>query len=307
MAYLSGYEYYENSGNSPEDKNWGSYQYVPLKDVVNNFMLFYTGNQEIIGKVARSKAVFHAKQIIKQLNMNAFDETKALMLNLCDTLRFVMPPDYIDYLRISVFRNGVLLPLTENVQRLSAKAYLQANDCKILFDQDGHILEPEYSELDLSRIKGTKKSIYLNNGSPLNGLEGYFYDGEWYFDYTIGGRYGLNTETANRNPTFEIDRESGVINFESTLSNELVLVEYIHDGMKGGDESKIGVHKFFEEYIYNELSKRILKTRLNVQEYLYRRFKKDARAEYRNAKNSISNIKPSRLLMSLRGRDKWIK
>ncbi|GAF73561.1 unnamed protein product, partial [marine sediment metagenome] len=43
MAYISQYQYYENGGATPEDENWGSYQYVSLYDIVNNFMLMYSG------------------------------------------------------------------------------------------------------------------------------------------------------------------------------------------------------------------------------------------------------------------------
>ena len=38
----------------------------------------------------------------------------------------------------------------------------------------------------------------------------------------IGARYGLNTETANINPTFTIDKKAGVINFDSTMANRQV-------------------------------------------------------------------------------------
>ena len=34
MAYLTGYQYYENSGTAPQNANWGSYQYVSLEDIV---------------------------------------------------------------------------------------------------------------------------------------------------------------------------------------------------------------------------------------------------------------------------------
>ena len=37
MAYISAYQYYENSGNIPNDSNRSSYQYVRLSDIVNNF------------------------------------------------------------------------------------------------------------------------------------------------------------------------------------------------------------------------------------------------------------------------------
>jgi len=39
MAYLSQYQYYENAGATPSNKNWGSYQYVSLEDIVNNFLI----------------------------------------------------------------------------------------------------------------------------------------------------------------------------------------------------------------------------------------------------------------------------
>ena len=39
MAYITEYQYYENGGLNPEDENWGSYQYISLNDIVNNFML----------------------------------------------------------------------------------------------------------------------------------------------------------------------------------------------------------------------------------------------------------------------------
>jgi len=48
MAYISQYEYYDNSGSNPQDKNWGSYQYVSLKDIVTNFMLMYQGNHSLV-------------------------------------------------------------------------------------------------------------------------------------------------------------------------------------------------------------------------------------------------------------------
>ena len=50
MAYITDYQYYENNQNIPTDENWGSYQYVTLENIVNNFMLMYQGNNEIINE-----------------------------------------------------------------------------------------------------------------------------------------------------------------------------------------------------------------------------------------------------------------
>tara|TARA_R110000803_G_scaffold76747_2_gene141449 strand:- start:10820 stop:11743 length:924 start_codon:yes stop_codon:yes gene_type:complete len=307
MAYLSEYQYYQNNGSSPEDANWGSYQYVSLYDIVNNFMLMYAGNHSLINNEERYRVLFHAKRAVQELNYDAFKELKILELDVCDTLRYVLPSDYVNWVRISLYKDGVLRPLTENIQTNWSNAYLQDNDCKILFDEDGNILKPSTSTIDLQRIEGTKKSIYLNQSSPYNNREGYCVDGAWYFDYGIGGRFGLNTETANSNPTFKINKKAGVINFSSDMAGELCILEYVSDGMEGGDDSLISVNKLFEEYVYAYIQFAILNGKFGVTEYVVSRAKKRSSALLRNAKLRISNIHPGRLLQNIRGMDKWIK
>lgn len=307
MAYITQYQYYENGGSNPENQNWGSYQYVSLEDIVNNFMLMYYGNHSAINNEPRYKILFHAKRAVQELNYDAFKEIKILELSVCDTLRFVLPSDYVNWVRISLYKDGLLMPLTENIQTNWSSAYLQDNNCKILFDIDGYALSPEHSTLDYDRITGSKRSIYLNENSPYDGKEGYCCDGNWYFDYSIGARYGLNTETANANPTFKIDPKGGVINFSSGMADELCVLEYVSDGMENGDDSLITVNKLFEEYVYAYIEYSILNSKLGVQEYMIARAKKRKSSLLRNAKIRISNIHPGRLLQNLRGRDKWIK
>lgn len=308
MAYISEYQYYENTGSPyTESENWGSYQYVSLYDIVNNFMLMYAGNHSLINNEERYKVLFHAKRAIQELNYDAFKEIKILELEVCDTLRFVLPQDFVNWVRISLYKDGVLRPLTENIQTNWSGAYLQDNTCRILFDHDGNILKPSTSTIDLQRIEGTKKSIYLNKQSPYNDREGYCIDGDWYFDYGIGAQYGLNTETANFNPTFKLDKKSGVINFSSDMAGELCILEYVSDGMEGGDDSKISVNKLFEEYVYASIQYAILNSKFGVQEYVVGRARKRSSALLRNAKIRISNIHPGRLIQNIRGMDKWIK
>lgn len=306
MGYISQYEYYTNNGNAPVDANWGSYQYVSLQDIVTNFLLMYSGNHALVNNQERYKVLFHAKRAIQELNYDAFKEIKVLELSVCEQLRYVLPSDFVNWVRISHYKDGWLMPLTENIQTLSAKAYLQDNNCNILFDQNGNILQPQFSNIDYDRIHKTKKSIYLNQGHQFDGQEGWCVDGMWYFEYGIGGAFGLNTETANRNPTFNIDKKAGVINFDSTIGGTIIL-EYVSDGMENGDISAISVNKLFEQYIYAAIKYEILNSKFGVQEYIVSRAKKDRSALLRNAKIRISNIHPGRLLMNLRGLDKTIK
>jgi hypothetical protein len=267
----------------------------------------YAGNHSLINNEERYKVLFHAKRAIQELNYDAFKEIKILELQVCDTLRFVLPQDFVNWVRISLYKDGVLRPLTENIQTNWSGAYLQDNTCRILFDHNGNILKPSTSTIDLQRIEGTKKSIYLNKQSPYNDREGYCIDGDWYFDYGIGAQYGLNTETANFNPTFKLDKKSGVINFSSDMADELCILEYVSDGMEGGDDSKISVNKLFEEYVYASIQYAILNSKFGVQEYVVGRARKRSSALLRNAKIRISNIHPGRLIQNIRGMDKWIK
>ena len=307
MAYISQYQYYDNNGVSPQDANWGSYQYVSLQDIVTNFFLMHTGNHSLINNEERYKILFHAKRAIQELNYDAFKEIKVLELSVAHSLRYVLPSDFVNWVRISLYKDGYLRPLSENIQTLSSKAYLQDNKGNILFDQNGNILQPQDSTIDFDRITGTKKSIYLNKGNQFDNQMGWFVDGNWYFDYRIGNDFGLNTETANFNPTFNIDKKAGVINFDSGMSGELCILEYISDGMENGDDSLVTVNKLFEQYIYAAIKYEMLNSKFGVPEYIVSRAKKDKSALLRNAKIRISNIHPGRLLMNLRGMDKMIK
>ena len=305
MAYITGYQYYENNGNNWEEDNWGSYQYVNLIDIVNNFMLMYVGNDKLINNVERYNALFHAKRGLQELNYDAMKETKIVELTVCDNLRIVLPPDFVNWVRISLYKDGVLSPLSENIQTNFAQSYLQDNDCRVLFDIDGGVLIGT-SSLDGDRIDGIQKTPYLGDGK-MHGRMGYNMDGNWVFDMPLGGRMGLNTETANTNPTFKVDKKSGVVNFSSHMADQTIVIEYVSDGMENGDDAKVNVNKLFEEFIYAYMRYSILSSKFGVQEYIVNRARKEKSALLRNAKLRLSNIHPGRLLMNMRGQNKWIK
>jgi hypothetical protein len=119
-----------------------------------------------------------------------------------------------------------------------------------------------------------------------------------YFGYGIGGYYGLNTETATINDTFRIDRKSGVINFSSGVNAQSVVLEYVSDGMENGDDDSVSINKLAEDYIYTYIRWAILDNRVDAQEYVVRRARKEKMAKLRNAKIRLSNMHAGRLLMN---------
>ena len=306
MGYINQRKYYTNDGVNPTDENWGSYQYVGLEDIVKNFQLMYAGNHELINNENRFKILFHAKRGIQELNYDAFKEIKNLELQVYDDLRFVLPADYVNWVKLYLLKDNVLRELTENIQVQSAVSYIQSATASFTYDGDGNATVVD-STLDTERKNGSLKSIYLNDEIDENvNPNVYNYDSDIY-NYRIGARYGLNTETANANPTFRIDKQAGVINFSSEMAGEMCILEYVSDGMEGGNDTLITVNKLFEEFVYAYIRYAILNSKVGVQEYIVSRARKERSALLRNAKIRISNIHPGRLLMNLRGREKWIK
>ena len=121
----------------------------------------------------------------------------------------------------------------------------------------------------------------------------------------LGQRYGLHPETAQGNGWFTINKRDGKFSFSSNLSEKLILLEYISDGLAYEEDTKIP--KLAEEALYMHIAYSILSTKKNIPEYMVQRFKKDRRAQLRNAKIRLSNIKLDEFVQIMRGKSKWIK
>jgi hypothetical protein len=283
---------------------YGESQYVSLKDVVNNFMLMYVGYDKLIDNADRYNVLFHAKRSVQELNYDAFKNIKSLEVVVNEDLRVILPEDYVNYVRISIEQDGVLFKLTENQTINYATRYQQNDSGTFLFTAGGDLIE-EQSELDRIRIEGDY-TIYYGPGY-WNGRYGYLYADNWYFGYTFGGFYGMDTSNANANPTYVINKESGVINFSSGLAGKIIVLEYISDGLNSTDPSEIKIHKFAEEFIYSYIKWCMLNNRIGYNEYVIKRARDEKSALLRNTKIRLSNINPRRLLMAMRGKDNWIK
>jgi hypothetical protein len=294
-------EYYTNGGTAPTDKNWGTYQNVTLKEIVNNFQLMYMDDGDLLNNINRYKILFHAKRGLQELQYDGNRVINALQLSVGDNLKFVLPPDYVNWVRISLFCGGILYPMSENLQANSATEYLQDNTYAITFDEDGNALIVT-SKLDASRLIGLNQCY-----CEYNDQWGWYLDGLWYFNYPGGQYYGLNTEAATANPTFTINKTEGVINFSTGVHRQSVVLEYISDGLYGLTDEQIPVPKLAEEYLYSYIKWAILNTKVNQPEYIINRARKEKTSNWRNTKIRLSNLHPGRLLMNMRGQSKWIK
>jgi len=121
----------------------------------------------------------------------------------------------------------------------------------------------------------------------------------------LGQRFGLQPEWAQYNGWFTINKREGKISFSSNLSERLILFEYISDGLAYEEDTK--VPKMAEEALYMHIAYSILASRTNIPEHIVQRYKKDRKAQLRNAKIRLSNIKPEEFVQIMRGQSKWIK
>ena len=288
-------QYYQNSAN------WGSYQYVTLDELVNNYMLMNVGDDQLVNNIRRYKVLFYAKEAVKEMNFDASREAKSIEYIVGSELNMILPHDYVNYVRLSLEINGALLPMSEDLSQISTPAYVQDSSNDLTFDINGNVITGE-SELDIRRLD---QSLYSGPGA-YNGCWGWCLDGSWYFNGQAGGRYGLETDRANANGTFRINKRSGVINFASNITGQRVVLEYISDGLEEGD-TEVRIHKMAEKYVYAYITWCILDSKINIQEYVVKRARDKKSALLRNLKIRLSNIKAGNLLMVMRGQDKQIK
>jgi len=102
-----------------------------------------------------------------------------------------------------------------------------------------------------------------------------------------------------------IDRAFGKISFSNDLTESLIVLEYISDGLAYEEDMKIP--KMAEEAMYAHISHAIVASRIGQPEYIVQRLKRERSAKLRNAKIRLSNIKPIDIIQAFRGKSKWIK
>lgn len=275
----------------------GSYQYISLADIVNNFMISYVGEDKIIPKIKRSNVLFFAQRAIQELSYDTFKSQKAQEIEVPDNLQMKLPHDYVNYVKLSWVDNaGIEHRIYPTRVTSNPTALLQDDNYNYLFDASGKIMTANDSETN-KKFKNTSTTGDLGDDYYIKDDDG--------FQELQGNRYGSDPEFMNSNGSFFIDELKGKIYFSGHLSGRIVTLKYISDGVATAEE-KI-VHKFAEEAMYKSIAHAVLSTRSNTPEYIVNRFKKERFAAVRQAKLRLSNYKAEELTQTLRGKSKWIK
>jgi len=92
----------------------GSYQFISVTDIINNFRVAYVGEDKIIPKISRADIKFHALRGIQELSYDTFRACKTLELEVPPSLLLLLPHDYVEYTKISwIDSNGKCHPINQ--------------------------------------------------------------------------------------------------------------------------------------------------------------------------------------------------
>jgi hypothetical protein len=281
--------------------NYGSYEYVSLNDIINNFLITYVGEDKLIPKVKRTDVVFHAKRGLQEFSYDTLKSIKSQELTIPPSLSVAIPQDYVNYVRVSWIDDS-------GVRRIIYPTTLTANPTELPIQDDQGVPTQNWYEDNLEAAQSLTEERWKDinwkfnenwQNFPWEDWNQYYPTMNWY-----GRLYGQDQETAQVNGWFTINEREGKFSFSSSLANQLIVLEYISDGLASND---MKVPKMAEEAMYLHISYSILAGRRNIPEYIVSRFKKDRRAALRNAKIRLSNIKLEEFTQVFRGKSKWIK
>jgi hypothetical protein len=285
------------------DANYGSYEYISLKDIVNNFMVAYVGMDKLIPRASRSDVIFHAKRGLQEFSYDTLKSIKSQELTIPPSLSLAIPQDYVNYVRCSwVDDSGVqhIIYPVNNLTTSPTELLIQ--------DTDGAPTQNVDGENNLAQQSEVEKRWNTKNLNDISGLidedntNVYSYD---WWKLNFGQRYGLDPQYTQQNGYFQINERTGSFTFSSDLANKLIVIEYISDGLAYDMDSK--VPKMAEDALYAHINHSILASRANTPEYLVNRYKQERFAKLRNAKIRLSNLKLTEITQVFRGKSKWIK
>ena len=283
--------------------NNGSYSYISLDNIINNFLVAYVGEGKLIPSVKRTDVMFHAKRGLQEFSYDTLKSIKSQELTIPDSLSLIIPQDYVNYVNLSWIDDygvkHIIYPtqLTSNPYRVPVQDSDGVPTQDSLGDniQGSSLTDERWKSANDTRLSGDYTVEDYNTG---------VYDWTW-SKLAFGQRYGLEPQTSQKNGWFTINEREGKFSFSSNLSGQLIILEYISDGLSVDADTK--VPKMAEEAMYLHIAYSILAGRANQPEYVVQRYKRDRRAALRNAKIRLSNIKLNEIVQVMRGKSKWIK
>ncbi len=196
------------SGGAPKDglsivvkesakvERFGGYRYIPLADIVNNYLVAYVGDGKLIPTCTKTDVLFHAKRGIQEFSYDISRVEKIQEVQVSSTLSVPMPQDYVHYVRLSYVDDAGVEHIIYPARYTSrpSESILQDDDYNYLFDDNGNLLtgtpviQANFNKFEHGNIVGTY------NGEQVN------YSGSYAAERIaeFGKRYGLDPEISQK-------------------------------------------------------------------------------------------------------------
>ena len=192
----------------------GSYRYIALDDIINNFMVSYVGDGKIIDNARKLDVLVHAKRAIQECSYDVSRIEKIQEVEVGASLTIPMPQDYVNYTQLAwIDGDGlerVIYP--SKITSRPSQSILQDDTAEYLYDNDESLLTA--TSLTTERFKNVPNT-------ELN--DDYFYsDNDRNAMLGEGKRFGIDPETTQINGVFIVDEASGDVLGLSARSKEYV-------------------------------------------------------------------------------------
>lgn len=289
------------------EENYGGYEYITLNDAIDNFMVGYVGDGKILQRADKSDVLFFAKRSLQEFSYDTLKSIHSQELTVPASLSLALPQDYVNYVRVSRIDSLGIKRIIYPVNNLTINPYNNpVQDATGVPTQDNFGSNIEGTSITEERW--STANLDLLNFNLLDNFDDFAYWWNLYgFDgnFNTGKLYGLDPQTSQINGWFSINHREGKMSFSNELANELIVLEYISDGL--GSELDTKVPKLAEDALYASILYNIVSVRANQDPNNVMRLKRDRSAKLRNAKIRLSNIKLDEIAQVMRGKSKWIK
>ena len=299
-------DYYRTGGDH------GSYQYIPLSEIIDSFAATYVGQGKLCENVILNDVTFHAMRGLQELSYDTLKSTKDWEVVIPSTLVLVMPLDYVNYVKLSWSDSN-------GIERIIYPTSKTSNPLNVATDADtavetwgGWETDTDGEDLNSTESSDTNASYKANTSSDIGSVDADNMDDQ--YGNLLGARYGIDPQHAQTNGSFFIDESAGKFHFSSNIAGKTVILRYISDGIAATssisqaiDLTKSMVPKLAEEAIYKHILYGVLLARKDSPAGLLTQIKKERFAETRKAKLRLSSIKIEELTQILRGSSKQIK
>lgn len=155
-----------------QGNNYGNYQFTSLEDIINQFIIAYTGENKIIPKIKRTDVAFHAQRAMQELSFDTFKSIKSQEIVLPPSNTMILPHDYVNYTRVLwTDSSGIKHPLypTKHTQNPFKIKQDSNQNYDYIIDVDELVPNSDFSS-ELDSINDWNKSAGVGNSSDTVGV-----------------------------------------------------------------------------------------------------------------------------------------